>query len=495
MKSSTFDSAVRGQKPDRTRHYQVSTLVVLAAIFPASANATISVHDKITIDGQPARHALITLYDCKTGALVKGPVAVAGDGSVNLTDIDPGKYCLRAEISSGFAEKKDIQIDEQSTSQQIDLIEKTSALSITDRVLPIMLCLATFGMIAYPIGRYLKKPWVFRRDQLIAQFSGQKMRLYYLKFHAGAPIKTTIKDNGKDKQTSKPANDPSLSDGDFPAAFSEDFDRWYGRKYYIAPFVGLGLLTVFNGYWGCVNLWNWASGANSIESMHGLVAASIAGAYTWIISDEIDRLRRRDFTSHDVYYYLFRLLIAIPFGWALTRLQVTLQVGIPLAFFLGAFPTTTLFTAARRIANAQFKLGEDLTQGQLEMEKLQSVGKDVAERFKDEGISTIAQLAHADPLDLTIRTNFEFNYVVDCISQSLLWIFLGDRVKDLQIYSLRGAQEVFTFYSRLYAGEAQAIATLQEMATKLQISKEALQGTLEQVAKDPYTVFLVQIWS
>ena len=45
------------------------------------------------------------------------------------------------------------------------------------------------------------------------------------------------------------------------------------------------------------------------------------------------------------------------------------------------------------------------------------------ERYKDEGITTICGLAYADPIDLTIRTNFDFNYVVDCVSQALMWIY------------------------------------------------------------------------
>jgi hypothetical protein len=341
-------------------------------------------------------------------------------------------------------------------------------------------------MVIYPIGRYLARSWAFRRDYLVAQLSGESMKLYYQQFRVGATI------------SNKSVGDPSLTDSDYAGAFQRDFDKWYGRRYYIFPVLGLAVLTAICGWWGCVILWDWTSGLNTPESMQGLVGAALAGAFVWVISDEIDRLRRRDFTSFDVYYYIFRILISIPFGWALTRLVVTPQVGIPVAFFLGAFPTSTLFTIARRLANQQLKLGEDAVAGKLELESLQSVGKDAAERFRDEGIFTITQLAYVDPLDLTIRTNFDFNYVVDCVSQALLWIYLGDKGKDLQPFSLRGAQEVAYFYACLTDStpDPNAVAALQEMAsTKLSMSKESLQCTLEQVAKDPYTVFLCKIWA
>ncbi|MGA8090508.1 MAG: hypothetical protein WCA10_24750 [Terracidiphilus sp.] len=459
------------------------TLVVIAS--PAIANAKISVKPKIVVDGRPARHALVSIYNCKSNQLEAGPFSTADDGSVYVPEIDSGDHCLKAEIPSGFG-TKEVQLDEKGAQQEIDLTEIVPRLNRADRVVPATLCFFTFLMVIYPIGRYLAKPWAFRRDYLIAQLSGESMKLYYQQFRAGASIK------------GKEVGDPSLNDGDYTEAFAHDFRKWYGRRYYIFPIMILAVLTGICGWWGCLNLWDWISGVQSLESMRGLVAAAIAGAFVWIIADEIDRLRRRDFTSFDLYYYIFRILIAVPFGWALTRLQVTLQVGIPVAFFLGAFPTSTLFTLARRLAGQQLKLGEDPASGKLELESLQSVGKEIAERFKDEGVYTITQLAYADPLDLTIRCNFDFNYVVDCVSQSLLWIYLGDKVKDLQPFSLRGAQEVAYFYTCLTQSnpDPKAVAALQEIASdKLKMSKEALQCTLEQVAGDPYTKFLCKIWT
>lgn len=466
------------------RSLTIAVVAVLAMVSPATAHAKISTKLNVFVSGQPARNTLVSLYNCKTGALEAGPFSVAQDGSVEVDNIDPGDHCVRAEIASGYAQKK-VQLA-QGAQQRIDLDEIRPQLTIPDRTIPIAMCVFTFLMVIYPIGRYLVSAWKFRREYLIGQLSGDSMKLYYQQFRAGACI-------GK-----MPVGDPSLTAADYTQAFRADFNTWYGRRYYIAPVIGLAVLTAVCGWWGCVTLWDWMSGQRSPESMQGLVGAALAGAFVWVISDEIDRLRRRDFTSFDVYYYIFRILISIPFGWAITRLEVTLQVGIPLAFFLGAFPTSTLFTAARRLANQQLKLGEDAVSGKLEMESLQSVGKDAAERFKDEGIFAIAQLAYADPLDLTIRTNFDFNYVVDCVSQALLWIYVGEKGKELQPYSLRGAQEVAYFYACLTASppDSNAVASLQEMASvKLNMGKEALQCTLEQVAKDPYTVFLCKIWA
>lgn len=468
----------------RARTFTIAVVAMLGMVSPAVAHAKIDTKLKVFVDGQPARNTLVSLYNCKTGALEAGPFSAAQDGSVELKNIEPGDHCVRAEIASGYG-RKEVQLG-PGTQQRIDLNEISPRLTIPDRTIPIAMCVFTFLMVIYPIGRYLVSAWKFRREYLIGQLSGDSMRLYYQQFRAGACIGI------------KPVGDPTLTAADYTQAFRANFNTWYGRRYYIAPVIGLAVLSAICGWWGCVTLWDWMSGQRTPESMQGLVGAALAGAFVWVISDEIDRLRRRDFTSFDVYYYIFRILISIPFGWALTGHQVTLYVGIPLAFFLGAFPTSTLFTAARRIASQELNLGHDAVPGKLELESLQSVGKDVAERFRDEGIFTIAQLAYADPLDLTIRTNFDFNYVVDCVSQALLWIYLGEKGEQLQPYSLRGAQEVAYFYTCLTATppDSNAVASLQEMASvKLNMGKEALQCTLEQVAKDPYTVFLCKIWT
>jgi hypothetical protein len=168
------------------------------------------------------------------------------------------------------------------------------------------------------------------------------------------------------------------------------------------------------------------------------------------------------------------------------------------AFFVGAFPTTTFFQIARRFAAKQLSLGDDPVAGALELESLQCVNKANAERFQDEGINTIAQLAYCDPIDLTLRTNFDFNYVVDCVSQALLWIYLPNKGETLVGYSLRGAQEAGSLVAAVKGfvpGEqARAITVLNAAAVALKLPSDALQLTLETVAEEPYTQFLQRVW-
>ena len=366
----------------------------------------------------------------------------------------------------------------------------------------------TFGvlLVLYPIARFLLGQWSFRKDKLLGALSGDAIVYYYQQFRPGAPIvhqRSPVESTNPADKCIFPTEDSEA----YMKSFQRDFSRWYGRKFYIAPVAMLTFLTCVSAWWADEMLRAWAS----IEigpgtDLRALTASALAGAFVWVISDELDRLRKRDFTTSDVYYYVFRILLAIPFAWALSRATIDgklldLPAVIPLAFFLGAFPTSTLFTIARRIGSQMLKLGDDQETGDLELEKLQSIGKTNAERFKDEGIATITALAYADPIDLTIRTNFDLSYVVDCVSQALAWIYFGmnDQYDELMGLSLRGAQEIYSLIldasdSVDSEKKARALQTILDAAAALKIPPDAFRSSLDQIAEDPYTKFLTNIW-
>jgi hypothetical protein len=69
----------------------------------------------------------------------------------------------------------------------------------------------------------------------------------------------------------------------------------------------------------------------------------------------------------------------------------------------------------------------------------------------------------------------------------------------VQVLGLRGAQEAYSLLDDLKSTDAaeqtDAQQALSAAATILGVTPEALRHTLEEVALDPYTEFLVQIWS
>lgn len=368
-------------------------------------------------------------------------------------------------------------------------------------------CLFSVLLVLYPIFRYLAKQWNFRRDRVFGAMSGDAAVYYYQQFRQGCRI---LKDHPPKKlnpdevaERQRAGDDcwfDSVTQTRYLYEFKRDFRRWYGRRYFIAPLGMLVALTLISAYWAQKTLRAWAMHGGAGGSLRALVAAALAGAFMWIVSDELDRLRRRDFSSSDVYYYVFRILLAVPFGWALSQSSdFKLSMAIPIAFFLGAFPTSTLFLIARRLGSRWMKLGDDPDAGALDLERLQSIGKTNAERYKDEGVATISMLAYSDPIDLTIRTNFDFNYVVDCVSQALAWIYFEDHSKDLEVFSLRGAQEIVALTrwaddAKDPDQQAKAKQTIVAAATRLGLDPVAFRMTLDQISLDPYSIFLVNVW-
>jgi hypothetical protein len=255
-----------------------------------------------------------------------------------------------------------------------------------------IVCGIAGAMTLLPLLLYLFVQWTTRRDKLLAYLDVLSLMLYYRQFSSTKPVKDTVQ-----------------------ADFRRYFGRHYGRRHYVLPILLLTVLTGVIAVSAARTLQSWQKVAPGEFALPSIVVSALAGGFTWVINDLVGRLRRRDFTVSDVYNSAFRILIAAPFGWAFAQVVKT-DVGIPLAFLLGAFPTGTLFKIARRLAATKLGVADDPDSGALELEELQSITKTNAERFYDEGISTIVQLAYVDPIDLTIRTNFDFNYVIDCIS-------------------------------------------------------------------------------
>src|SRR5438067_752730 len=345
-------------------------------------------------------------------------------------------------------------------------------------------CLLGWMLVLWPAFFYLiaKAGWAEQRQRIFTNFTGAALRLYFGLYFPSLNIQ-------------------GESDAQLAERFKKHYGCYYGRRHFIIPLL---LLAAVAG----LGMWGTAETLKTWQTQHGsfawppIILSAFVGAFTWVTSDQLDRLRRRDLNSGDIYNGAFRFLIAAPFAVALAVFAKD-TVGIPLAFLIGVFPTTTLFTIGRRIASKQLGLGEDPAAGHSELEILQNIGKVNAERFYDEGVTTIAELAWTDPVDLAVRTNFDFNYVSDCMSQALLAVYVGERIKDLALFSLRGAQEASAMIDDIGADIESADATpeqrdarmaLTQAAAKLNIDPKTLRYTLQAVAEDPYSKFIWNIW-
>lgn len=359
-----------------------------------------------------------------------------------------------------------------------------------------VVCVVSWAAVWLPVLVHLSMTWYRGRNSVFKQFCPEKIRLYYRYF---AP-------------TEKLPDDDQLS-----RHFELQFARLYGRRRYVIPLI---LLIVVSGCGFCatarsIQLWEGASvfwfersSDDPLVALPKLAVAGFLGAFTWVVTDQLQRLRSGDLTQHDVAICVLRFLVAIPFGYA-TSFWATDSFGVPVAFLLGTFPTGTLLKSGQRLLSQKLAIGESESKHGLELESLQSVSRANAERFLEEGVATIAELANSDPVDLALRTNQPVDYVTDCAAQALVWIYFTDKAKLLAKYSLRSVYEVSWFLDRLHIPEApephgsqqhqeqrrrqRAEAALVELARELALTPEALHNTLERIVAAPFTRFLLEL--
>lgn len=347
-----------------------------------------------------------------------------------------------------------------------------------------------------PVGHYLLFGWPARKQQIVSRFSDESIARY--------------------KETFRPKSDFTDNEG-----FSKDYDVRYGRQLFLVPVllfsVTLFFLTYLSVAWVLSHDW-----ANASEGTAKIAIFSLAGAYMWITYDLIIRARQNDVVTSDVNRATLRLLVSLPFGFAIsafagvmTGSTVTLSTGA-LAFFVGAFPTDTILKFMRRTAGGQLKLDADTSGDSVQqLTKIDGISVPIAERFIDEGVKTNLQLAYTDPVALTIKSGMDFSFILMCCGQALVRIYFNDdQMKAVQKYALRTGFEINTLNETLKSydavtddaaragttaaprntAQAAAKEQLDNFANALALDTSSTRFILDQIAEDPYTKFVWWMW-
>lgn len=348
-----------------------------------------------------------------------------------------------------------------------------------------------------PVAHFLVFGWPARKQQIVSRLSDESIVHYK---HTFAP-NSAYTDN---------------------AGFSREYDLRYGRRLYVGPvtlfFAAMYFLSYLSLSWVFSHDWGSAG-----EGTAKIAILSLAGAYVWIAYDLIIRARQNDIITSDVNRATLRLLIALPFAFAISAFAgvisgtaVTLSTGA-LAFFVGAFPTDTILKFMRRTAAIPLKLdaesGGDSVQQLL---KIDGISVPIAERFIDEGVKTNLQLAYADPVALTIRSGMDFSFILDVCGQALVRTYFNEQqMPILQKFGLRTGIEIkavidpLASYDEVVAAataagttpvpqpnaeQAAAQAQLQAVAAGLALDAPSTRFLLDQIAGDPYTLFAWEVW-
>jgi hypothetical protein len=348
---------------------------------------------------------------------------------------------------------------------------------LTDN-LPLLLMSLLYILLLSPGLTYLAHTWAVRRNEILSGLSSVERNAiseYFDQFH------------------------PDFMPGqtDQKRRFKRYYIMQFGRAHFIFPLMLLVLIAAVLLY-QC-NTWtqDLLKGTTSSETPK-IALFAILGAYMWVLYDQIRSWWRSDLSPGDFWWASFRFALAVPMGYAVSALA-SKEMGMLLAFTLGAFPTNTLFSYLRKIGRKTLKVDDSSDGATSELQKLQCIDSAKAERFEEEGITTVCQLAYSDPIRLTILTNLGYSYIVDCMSQALLWIYTEDRIKVYRNSALRGGYEVEELWKRLNGNNekerTEADQLIKGLANELKSDEMKVRNVLREVATDPYTRFIYTSWS
>src|ERR1700760_1812295 len=346
------------------------------------------------------------------------------------------------------------------------------------------------------VGHFLSYGWPARRQQITSRFSNESIAHY--------------------RNTFCPESD--FSD---IAGFKADYDKRYGRQLFVLPVllfaVLLGIASYLGISWALTHDWSGEQ-----DGTAKVAVFSLAGAYIWVTYDLIIRARQNDLVSSDINRSTLRLLLSLPFGFAvsafagvMTGTTISLSSGA-LAFFVGAFPTDTVLKFMRRTAGLSLKLHAEVHQdgGKL-LTKITGISTPIAERFIDEGVKTPLQLAYTDPILLTIKSGMDFAFILSCCGHALVRTYFNDdQMVAVQKYGLISGFEIKTVndalegYDKAVADAAKAGQPkperdpaqqrandqLVEFAKALVLDTSSTRFILDQIAEDPYTRFIWWMW-
>jgi hypothetical protein len=347
----------------------------------------------------------------------------------------------------------------------------------------ILIFIGTF-VVMTPVIHFIIAGWAAKRKDIMDGFDANARFEYFRMF--GRSIRCTSADTAA-------------------IEFEQFHSRWYGRRYFIAPFILL-FLTILIGVStiASTGLNRLHYGVFNIAALPDTAMSAFAGAYLWVADDLILRARRLDMAPSDLMWAALRLAISIPMGYAVAAI-LTPALAHLTAFALGAFPLTGLVSIMRRLANKNLGLDPTPDEAADDIIKLQGINRAIVERFAIEGITSITQIAYCDPVRLIMRSSMTFNFVTDCMNQALAWMYLQTDLDTIRSLGMRGAVEIRCLCLELDDTEAKdpdkiadhvrAIAAFPLIAPKINQDPATLQIVFRQIAADPFTTFLAKVWT
>ena len=297
--------------------------------------------------------------------------------------------------------------------------------------------------------------------------------------------------------------------------FNNDFKAETSHKDYLWPVALMTALSGLGWYFALSHFYPDAGTAQFADLIPASFVWGFVGAFFASLLSIIDEFRKYSLVPGSYYSLIYRLLFSSTAAFLVGRLISRDAFPFLAAFGIGLFPVEKTWDFITE-KTAQL-VGAAKPEGELGADLAAVQGlEDSRNRRKlvDIGITSVQSLATADPLFVFFQTTFPIRTVVDMIDKAILYLYIGDKVKELRSHGINGVIELVALAkliekSPAYAGghgpmaavgfskffeQVDAGRLIKDVATVLGQSEDELKAFIYNMYYDPVLMFIYDVW-
>ena len=323
-----------------------------------------------------------------------------------------------------------------------------------------ILCLMCTALAAAPLIIFLLVGWYTRYLEFQNSLKQEALAAYLQRFWSNALIEALNDDLEARKTAAAAAAAPAAAAAapaaapaaatvtdwrkqslEAPMICDRLFSRIYHDQYGLLPFVpAVCILLTFVHAAAAIVGWTYITSCcakpEAQTCVFGLSAeliiASFGGAFMFVVSDTVASVLKGSLNVSDVYWYSLRLLLAVPLALVANRITGTAGFHVAFALSLGTLPVNQLLKVIRRYGDpATTPSAQEAKSAPDELLNLKGVTVAVSESLQAQGLTSIEQVATADPVRLAIRTGFSFRFTLQLASQAIVRRHFGKTAENL----------------------------------------------------------------
>jgi len=236
------------------------------------------------------------------------------------------------------------------------------------------------------------------------------------------------------------------------------------------------------------------------------IVLALWGGLIWSLYEILSRRKSGDLTPTELWDVVFRLLAAIPTGYAFA-VAGPKDLGPVIAFAVSAFPYRDLRHILRR--QTLRKLGEDVQNSAARPSEghigtsLSGLSDDMIVRLGELNIVTFYDLAYADPVRLMVRTGAPPRLIMAWIDQALLAVYAEKLKEKFTALGMPCSLDMCEFYTQhCYDCATEKMKSRWEendvvkvLADKVGVDARILVlQPMRSIFEDQQTQFLIRVW-